>query len=215
MAVPAPWEKNNSDLFPCLFLNRKHVISTVPWTFQIIRTDETSCFEKFAFIHQVKFLLISNIMLFLWNPTFPLPLFSKIQLLSSQASMPQVSISQAVLCTVTTTCSVHGWAPAEWHFAPLWQSSAASGQPCPVRWGGCGLSLRWGWRAGWAGGPATPHDPWLSTALPSHPAAWCQTHLPACDSPCSSRPSQQSGKLLPGAVMQFTCSVMRLCASVC
>lgn len=33
--------------------------------------------------------------------------------------------------------------------------------------------------------PAACPSPWLSTALPSHPAARCQTHLPACDSPCS------------------------------
>lgn len=42
MAVPAPWEKNNSDLFLCLFLNRKHAICAAPWTLQMIRTDETS-----------------------------------------------------------------------------------------------------------------------------------------------------------------------------
>lgn len=73
MAVPAPWEKNNSDLLLCLLLNRKHVTCTALWTLHMNRTDETSCFEKSAFIHQVTFLLISNLTLFLWNSTFPFP----------------------------------------------------------------------------------------------------------------------------------------------
>lgn len=106
MAVPAPWEKNNSDLLLCLLLNRKHVTCTALWTLHMNSTDETSCFEKSAFIHQVTFLLISNLTLFLWNSTFPLPSFSKLQLLSVQRAKSQW---QTVVCKVKTTLFVHLW----------------------------------------------------------------------------------------------------------
>lgn len=69
MAVPAPWEKNNPDLFSCLFPNTKHVTHTHP--VDILRADETSCLEQFAFIHQVRIPIISNRMLLPLNPYFP------------------------------------------------------------------------------------------------------------------------------------------------
>lgn len=58
------------------------------------------------------------------------------------------------------------------------------------------------------------HTSWVSTAV-SHPTTWCQTHSPACDSPWSPGAFRITQELLPGAVPEFACSVMRLRASVC
>lgn len=124
-------------------------------------------------------------MLFLWNPAFPLPLFSKFSFSRHSPSHLQASGSQAAVREVITTRSMHPWGPAEWRVAQLRQSSAAGGQLRLARWGGWSSSPRCSRRASRDGGPAIRPDPWLSTALPSHPAAWCQTHSPACDSPRS------------------------------
>lgn len=170
---------------------------TVLWTFHTNSTDETSCFETSAFTHQVTFLLISNITLFLRNSTFPLSSLSKIRLLSVQRAASQW---QTVVCKVKMTLFVHLWGPAEWRVAELRQSSAAGGQLRLVRRGGWSSSLLQPER-GPGRGPAIWHDPWLSTALPSHPAARCQTQLPACDSPGSWTAFRILWELLPGAVM--------------
>lgn len=100
----------------------------------------------------------------------------------SQSGLPHAAGQRFPSCGLQgqTTSSVYPWGPVKWRAAQRQRSSAA----WDVQRGGCSPVTVLQPEPG-RPQPAACPGPWLSTALPSHPATRCQTHLPACDSPCS------------------------------
>lgn len=107
MAVPAPWEKNNSDLFWCLFFHRKHVLCRALWTFQTMRPDESSCSER-------SLLLSSRSDLF-WFQTqgcssetslSPFSSFSNLQLLSQRSLSSCKPVAPKLWCARSKRCDL-------------------------------------------------------------------------------------------------------------